>query len=445
MPEPRRIAGRSREFWERFCAYPVWWLAETYPKALGGYSRQGWSTNMVDARATFPDLPWPPKPGHGYKPQAPDAPYPEPVYVDELDVPESGQPLTTEQAVERDAEVKRLRARVADLDKKYSSAHDDNDLITRLTEAMDSRIPAMPRIPVTPKLKRHAKGKPESVVALLSDAHIGERVDLEETGGLSHYDFETFTRRYQYHVDGIGGICLGKLMGYDFSELRVVALGDMVSGIIHDELVETSDGTLMDWLIDGSSVIAQGLRQLAAEFPKVAVDWHFGNHGRVTQKPRFKRRWVNYDYLMGHMVSLHLADQRNITFTNHKSFWSLIDVQGRSLLNLHGDNIKGWNGLPVYGINRAIGNLESLLAQRNHRFELVNLAHFHQTGLLERMTCDVMLNGSIIGANEFSIGALFAGAKPRQVMYGVHPDRGQTWVYRLDLSGEEDHECRFVT
>jgi hypothetical protein len=319
----------------------------------------------------------------------------------------------------------------------------EKELEQRIIDAITERIPALPPVKAPTIIKRKP-GRPETVVALLSDGHIGEVVNSEETGGLNHYDFDTFMRRWQYHVDSIGGICFGKLTGYDLHKLHIMALGDMVSGIIHDELVETSDGTLMDWLIDGSYVLAQGIRQLAAEFETVEVDWHFGNHGRVTQKPRFKRRWVNYDYLLGHMIQRELRDQPNITFNNHKSFWSLVEVEGSHILNLHGDNIKGWAGIPLYGVQRAVSNLSALLASQRRRFDVVNLGHFHQTALLERVDCDVILNGSIIGGNEFSYGALFSGNKPRQVMYGMHPDRGRTWQYAMDLSHGDAKEARFV-
>jgi hypothetical protein len=350
--------------------------------------------------------------------------------------------LTTEEKIERDKTINRLMRRVEELQAKYDEALRGNEIEDRMCSAIDSRIPSMPPVPL-PSFKRASKHRPETAVMLVSDYHIGEYVSGEETGGINHYDFDTFARRWQYHVDSVGGICFGKLTGYDLPRLSLVGLGDMVSGTIHDELVETSDSTLMDWLIDGSSILAQGIRQLAAEFGEVKIDWHFGNHGRVTQKPRFKRRWVNYDYLLGHMISLHLAAQSNVTFVNHKSFWSLVDMEGFNLLNLHGDNIRGWNGIPAYGINRAVSNLTALLNSRQQRFQVVNLAHFHQTALLERTDCDVVLNGSGIGANEFSIGALFAGAKPRQVLYGMHPEKGRTWQYAIDLSDGDSKPCRY--
>lgn len=352
-------------------------------------------------------------------------------------------PLTTEQMVKRDREVRRLTARLTEIEAKYESAMRGADVEDRICSAIDVRVNAFEPVGA-PSFAPRNPGRPESVVALFSDSHIGEVVSAEETGGLNAYDFDIFSRRLQYHVDAIGGICFGKLTGYDFPELVILGLGDMVSGIIHDELVETSDGTLVDWLIDGSHLFAQAIRSLAAEFPSVRVEWHFGNHGRVTQKPRFKRRWVNYDHLMGHMIATELRDQTNVSFANHKSFWSVTDVQGHKVLSLHGDNIKSWGGLPAYGIQRAVSNLSALLGSQRKSFDTVCLGHFHQTGLLERVDCDIVLNGSYVGGNEYSYGALFTGSKPRQVMFGIHPERGRTWSYAIDLSNGDSHECRFT-
>ena len=283
----------------------------------------------------------------------PQGDVPEPVYED-ISAPyerqaRSGQELpelSPEEKVSVDREVSRLRKRLSDAEAKLKAVYTESEVEERICSAVADRAPLLAAVN-PPTFKKRTGHRPESAVMLMSDYHIGEQVSLEETGGLNAYDFDIFSRRLQYHVDSVGGICFGKLTGYDFPELVVCGLGDMVSGIIHDELVETSDCTLMDWLIDGSWYIAQAIRQLAAEFPAVRVEWHFGNHGRVTQKPRFKRRWVNYDYLLGHMVATELREQTNVTFTNHKSFWSLCEVQGHHLLNLHGDNIKGWAGMPL--------------------------------------------------------------------------------------------------
>lgn len=353
------------------------------------------------------------------------------------------EPLDIEECVQHDSEIARLQSRVTELKTKYEHAMADKHIEDMICERITEHIPLLPKVKAPTFVPRKG-GKPEDVVALFSDYHIGEVVSQEETGGLNAYDFDIFSRRLQYHVDSIGGICFGKLTGYDFPVLHVLGLGDMVSGLIHDELVETADGTIMDWLIDGAYLFAQAFRQLAKEFPSVNIEWHFGNHGRLTGKVRYKRRWVNFDYLLGHMIELHLSNQPNITFSNQKSFWSLVEVQNHHILALHGDNIRGWQGIPWYGINRAVGNLSALLAKTHPPFDLVTMAHFHQTGLLERMDCDVLINGSAIGGNEYSYGALFAGSRPRQTMFGVHPERGKTWQYDIDLAPGDAHEPRFA-
>lgn len=351
--------------------------------------------------------------------------------------------LTTEEKVERDREVMRLRQRVDEAERKYAEAIRGGEVEDRIISRVAAMLPALEPCG-SPTFTPRNPGTPETVVALVSDYHIGEVVSAEETGGVNAYDMDIFRERWQYHVDSIGGICLGKLTGYDFPVLHIVGLGDMISGLIHDELVETSDSTLMDWLIEGSWVLAQGIRQLAAEFPEVRVDWLFGNHGRVTQKVRYKRRWVNYDYLLGHMVATELRDVGNVTFTNHKSFFALINVADHNLLALHGDQIKAWAGIPWYGITRATTNLSALLKSQRKTFDLVALGHFHNAGLLDRVDCELVLNGSGIGGNEFSIGALFTSTAPRQVIFGVHPERGRTWQYAIDLSHGDGKGHRFA-
>lgn len=430
-----RLAYNSLEFWTTHAPYSsATLLNKRYPRESGGLSVDGWYHTITRAKRSWPDLAWA-ESVTGRKLPAPDV-WPPALYDNGVeapaDVPATVE-LTTAEKIDRDREVKRLKQDVSQLRAKLDASYTDSEIEERICAHIDRCIPALNPAPI-PQRYPKSGNTAETAVALFSDYHIGEVVDYEGTGGLNAYNREIFETRLTYHTHAIASICRDKLTGYEIDELVIIGLGDMVSGIIHDELVETSDGDLMDWLIDGSNALAHAFRHLAAEFPAVRIEWHYGNHGRTTQKPRFKRRWVNYDYLLGHMISRELRDQPNITFTNHKSFWSLVPVQGHNILALHGDNIKGWNGIPLYGVNRAVGNLTALLSQKQKSFDLVTIGHFHQSALLERMDCDVVLNGSAIGGNEFSYGALFAGNKPRQTLFGVHPKRGKTWLYQLDLS-----------
>jgi len=352
--------------------------------------------------------------------------------------------MTVTERVEKDREVRRLGERVRDAEAKYNEAIRGGEVEDRIIATMERKVPLLAPVQSPAPTPRQGARSEETVVALISDYHIGEVVSAEETGGLAHYDFDTFMRRFTYHIDSIGGICFGKLTGYKLPRLHIAMLGDMISGIIHEELVETAEGTIMEWVIDGAHVIAQGIRQLASEFESVQIDCVVGNHGRMSKQIRFKQRYVNWDYLCYHFIRLELADQHNVTFNIPKSFYMLSQVEGHGMLLLHGDNIKSWNGVPWYGINRAVTNLSALLHAQKRTFDIVNLGHFHNAGTLDRIDSELILNGSAVGGNEFSIGALFASNQPRQVLYGVHPDRGRTWQYALDLSHGDDKESRYT-
>lgn len=350
--------------------------------------------------------------------------------------------MTTEEKVSVDREVARLREKLSSVESKYREAIRDHLIEDRLLQAVESKIPTLPPAPIQ-KIALKVGGSPETVVALMSDFHIGEVVSGEETGGLAWYDFSTFVSRYQHYIDSITSICFAKLTGYSLPRLQIFMLGDMVSGIIHEELVETAEGTIMEWLLDGAHVIAQGLRDLAANFEDVTVVCVVGNHGRLQKQYRFKKKYANYDYLLYRILALELADQPNITFEIPKSFWALHEVEGRQFLLLHGDNIKSWAGIPWYGIERACSRLTNLLASQRKFFDYACLGHFHSTGSLDRVHGELLLNGSMVGGNEYSIGALFTSNQPKQTIFGVHPEKGKTWSYGIDLSAAPD-EPRYV-
>ena len=69
----------------------------------------------------------------------------------------------------------------------------------------------------------------------------------------------------------------------------VLGLGDFVSGLIHEELVESAPDTIIEWVLGGSLVVSQFLLDLCENFEEVEFDGIPGNHGRMTKKPRFKQ------------------------------------------------------------------------------------------------------------------------------------------------------------
>ena len=155
----------------------------------------------------------------------------------------------------------------------------------------------MPAVQPPKPIKVSKKITSEEILLLLSDPHIGEVVNPDEMAGINEYNFDIYKQRMDFLGSNVINITKGKLVGYNFETLNVAMLGDMVTGQIHDELVETAEGTIIEWCIGGALVMAQFYLDLAQHFKHIQVHCVVGNHGRMHKKPRFKHRYVNWDYM----------------------------------------------------------------------------------------------------------------------------------------------------
>lgn len=318
------------------------------------------------------------------------------------------------------------------LKEKYDKIVQDKVLEENIIENIIKYIKAYPCQPCTYKGSKKAEGKSvEEMVFMLSDTHIGETVSFEETQGLCVYNMDIFEKRFNFIIDTIISIVNKLRHGYTIDKLNVHALGDMVSGIIHQELVETAEGTIIEWLLDGADIVAKGMLKLAQNFKEISFTGVVGNHGRMDKKPTFKRKYVNWDYLFYEILRMKCAKQSNISFNIPKSFFTVDKILGWDFLLLHGDNINSWQGIPFYGIKRAAANLSEVLSSHDRKFDYIELGHFHSTGLLDRVVGEILINGSFKGGDEYSIGKMFTMSQPKQTIFGVHKKQGKTWSYNL--------------
>ncbi len=336
--------------------------------------------------------------------------------------------------VKKDIEISRLRAEKEILRKKYQQAIKATSTQEVVLEHLNNHIQALPEV-ISPKLRSTKKtsSSEEELVLNLGDIHAGEVVKAEELNGLNEYNFNIMTYRLKALADSVIDIAKNKLSGYTFRKLHILGLGDWVSGTIHDELVESADGNVIEWTMNLAYVVAQMIRELAMEFEEIEFVGVIGNHGRLHKKPRFKARYVNWDYVCYQMLSALLAKQQNVKCTIPKSFWHIHEINSHQFLLIHGDNINSSLGIPWYGIQRMVANLKELLASKNQHFDYIVLGHFHNYGLLDRVKGELIINGSLIGGNEFSVGRMFTSSEACQHFCGVHSKRGMTFRYKINV------------
>lgn len=272
----------------------------------------------------------------------------------------------------------------------------------------------------------------EVAVPLLSDWHFWETTDLQETGGLGEYNMDIAAGYMQYLVDKTIYIFQQVHSGITYRRCYVLLLGDFVSTNIH-EVLQHSAGTAVDSLLEGQVVLGRYLMDLAQVYEEVHVRGVVGNHGRLQEKKTYTKRYANWDYVLYNQLAMMLTNQSNIYFSFPKSFFDIVEIEGHKVLLLHGDDIKSWNQIPWYGIDRAIRRFRELLNAHGKDFEYVVLGHFHNTGALEMCRGEKLINGSALGISNFSLGRLFTGNFPHQTIVSCHKEHGFTWRQPVQL------------
>jgi hypothetical protein len=274
---------------------------------------------------------------------------------------------------------------------------------------------------------------------LWSDWHWGEVVRPAEVSGLNEFNMAVAHRRLVTLVDRAVDLCFHHMTNPAYPGIVVALGGDMISGDIHEELVETNELPTMPVLLDLFTQLAGALDILADRFGHVFVPCVAGNHGRATKRPRFKRRaHTNYDWLLYCLLERHFAAKgdKRLRFMVPDGTDAAWSIYGHRYLLTHGDNlgVKGGDGIigAIGPIMRGDSKIRNAAGIEGKPFDTLMMGHWHQ---LITMFPRLVVNGSLKGYDEFAKLALRAPPEePQQALWFTNPSRGITcnWPIKLD-------------
>lgn len=341
------------------------------------------------------------------------------------------RPQQVQDPVEAEAERQRRVATLREERELLSDVARERSFRAAVEQQLARIVPKLGRLkPIVPqRIRTRGIQATESVVKLWSDWHAGEVVNIERMRGFNEYNFAEFKRRLE--MDTEASLHLAQMLqagGWHFEELVLAALGDLVTGTAH-ELERHSDGNnIVEIVMEVAKEAALRVQQYAAVYPRVRAYWVSGNHGRLgdARKMQQKDPTRNWDALIGMIVQALLKNQENVTIIVPNSYACTFDVQNHTFLAQHGHDIKQWNNIPFYGINRHVTNVNALEAMRNNAINYFLFAHFHRQTSLTMPAGEWFINGSLIGGNEFSLNVLGASDRPSQWMMAVHRKWGVT-------------------
>lgn len=286
------------------------------------------------------------------------------------------------------------------------------------------------------KPKQNPQYTPEHMGVLLSDIHIGASYTEEDTGGLSTFNSDIVRERMQFLRDTTIEIAERHRHVCDIPELHVFCLGDIVAGM-NDAGAWSSnyiDLDIYDQMIEGMAALRDVLSVWSRAFSVVHFYGIFGNHGRIGRKGTQKDS-TNWDRICYEFVRSSLSEYENIDWHIPKAWWMQQRILNHNFYLTHGDGIRGSMGVPYYGVERAERQILGLM--KNDPPDYMLLGHFHSPAELATNSGRIIMNGSFMGGDMYSLKELRRKDKAEQKLFGIHPKKGVTWSYNIQLDREQ--------
>lgn len=345
---------------------------------------------------------------------------------------------TNAKILKLEAQVISLRDETNRCKQAYKAAQRENSVFEALVDEMRTVVkPIKP--PNIIKVKKNDTKIKESLVMHLSDEHADSIVLPHQVGNLERYDLRIAARRGEVYVDTAIRFTQQTLSNYQFDDLYVFANGDHVSGEIHGAADHSYFRNMFQNALAVGQMHAFMYRDLCVHFPRVHILYLSGNHGRRSVKKDYQRPQDNWDYLVAEIAKLHCADIENIDFNIPDSYSACLNINGHGFAVAHGDDIRSWNGIPWYGIERKTRRWAALNAVVDREINYYCFGHFHNAATQAALSGETIINGSWVACDPYSYNSITAFTEPSQWIHGVHKKYGVSWRLNVKLRSEREH------
>ncbi len=324
---------------------------------------------------------------------------------------------------------------IADLERRVHSLREYRESILGLAQP-----------PLKPSILPASKTRPgaRAIVAHLSDVHRGETVSLAEMDGVNAYDSVISRKRLGRFFGTIASLSTEHWHGAPPERVVLCLGGDLLSGNIHFELIETNDVGVPRAVRDIAEDIAGGIAGLAKALGR-PIDVYSvpGNHSRLTFKSQAKRRAVhNLDMLVADFAESAVRGAglgpEKVRFFASAGPDAFFNVFGWNFCLTHGDAMgvgggKGYIG-PIAPITKGHRLLRDNASKTGREIHVVLSAHYHTTA----RTPFGWANGSVIGFNEYARDLRADPECAKQNMLVLHEARGVIAHHEIYLGSPEE-------
>jgi hypothetical protein len=310
--------------------------------------------------------------------------------------------------------------------KQYKKLLNQMSYEDRIVKLFDSKLTKYKPSRISPKTPIKSSNE---IVLLLSDFHAGEVIEPDSMYGLNEYNLDILKER----LDNMYSNFINIMDMYNFtnaiSTINIWLLGDMVSGVIHEELHQGVNIT--DEVIITAEYLSEIISYLSQEFANVEVTGIVGNHGRMTQKPTHKDKYCSFDYVMYKFIESKCKDLSNITFNLPKASYAIETIYDYNFFLDHGENIS-CSGVPFTALKNRSNNLSNIMSyKKDMNIHYYCIGHIHNANILDRTGGKVITNGSLVGYNEYAMDKNCSYSEPKQICFVVNEKYGVNGVFEV--------------
>lgn len=299
----------------------------------------------------------------------------------------------------------------------YEVKHKHADYIETVWNAVQETISTIVVPPVTPNPDPYPRSNLVAV-ACLSDLQTGKITP--------DYNSEVCAARVAKYADEV--VAWGKRTGA--RTCVVPMLGDMIEGVdIFPGQQWLIDSTLYRQVFNTTPVIlADFVRRLLQFFETVTVEAVDGNHGRIGRKGQYGPE-DNADKFVYRILGLLLRDEpraevRMTDPVGERNWYKIMEIGNYRAMLIHGDQIRGSNGFPWYGLGKKVHGWASGGLGDEGTFLDLYMGHYHQAAVVPMNHRTVYANGAVESMNTFAAETLASQSEPCQWLNFVDPEQG---------------------
>ena len=246
----------------------------------------------------------------------------------------------------------------------------------------------------------------------LTDVHCG----IEIHNWKNDFDEDILKKRIEKFTSNILDI-----RGMHQSENCYLVIGEILSGIIHNNLRLQNNMDLMEQFKYVSELISAMLIRLANHFNHIYVYTTPGNHSRISPKKEEALDGENMDILLPFYLKARMQNVKNITICDNTIEPEI------AMFNIRGNNV-----FAAHGHKDSPSNVvQNFTMMFNIKPDIVLLGHRHTNGLTTVYDTKVIESGCCSGSDNYAVSIRKVN-KPEQTV-SVIGNNGLICLYDIQL------------